>query len=306
MSVSDNPKLEQWVANLTKVEIPVLKQTARKLSALSEDLENQTPRSIAQVIKTDPLMVIKLMRYLQAHKQRVQEHEIVEVEQVLLMLGLENALKKVPANPIVEDVLGREHMPALVHLLKVTQRAKVASNYAFDWAVRLHDLHYGEIRVAALLHDIAEMLMWCFAPKAMLTIKSIQAKDKTLRSHHVQEKVLGFALHELQLALAIKWKLPELLIHLIDDEYSGQQRVRNVYLAVNLARHSANGWDDAALPDDYADIASLLHLKTEEVMTIVGADSKESVDPSESGHGIKGDKPKTDKPTGKPTGKAKT
>jgi len=175
-----------------------------------------------------------------------------------------------------------------VHLLKVTQRAKTASNYAFEWAVRLQDLHYEEVRIAALLHDIAEMLMWCFAPKAMLTIKSIQTKDKTLRSHHVQEKVLGFALHELQLALAIKWKLPELLIHLMDDDYSNQQRVRNVYLAVNLARHSANGWDDAALPDDYADIADLLHLKSEEVMTIVGVDMKGSGDQSDSGKDSKG------------------
>lgn len=288
MSGSDKEKLNQWVENLTKVEIPVLKQTARKLSALSEALENQTPRSIAQIIKTDPLMVVKLMRYLQAHKHRAQEHEIVEVEQALLMLGLENALKKVPVKPVVEEVLGREHMPALVHLLKVTQRAKTASNYAFEWAVRLQDLHYEEVRIAALLHDIAEMLMWCFAPKEMLTIKSIQTRDKTLRSHHVQEKVLGFALHELQLALAIRWKLPELLIHLMDDDYSSQQRVRNVYLAVNLARHSANGWDDAALPDDYTDIADLLHLKPEEVMTIVGVDMKGSGDQSDSGKDSKG------------------
>lgn len=272
MLKQDNKKLNKWVDNLTKIEIPVLKQTARKLSVLSRDIESLTPRSIAQVIKSDPLMVIKLMRYLQAHKHSVQEHEIVEVEQVLMMMGLENTLKKMPAGPLVEDVLGQAHRDALVHLLKVAQRAKIASNYAFDWAVRLHDLHYEEIRIAALLHDIAEMLMWCFSPKEMLMIRMLQAKDKTLRSHHVQEKVLGFALHELQLALAIKWKLPELLVHLIDDEYRSQQRVRNVFLAVNLARHSANGWDDAALPDDYAEIGSLLHLKPAEVMTIVGAD----------------------------------
>lgn len=105
-------------------------------------------------------------------------------------------------------------------------------------------------------------------------IRMLQARDKTLRSQHAQEKVLGFALHDLQLALTIKWKLPELLVHLVNDEYRNQQRVRNVFLAVNLARHSANGWDDAALPDDYVEIGNLLHLKPEEVIAIVGADSK--------------------------------
>jgi hypothetical protein len=53
---------------------------------------------------------------------------------------------------------------------------------------------------------------------------------------------------ELQHELAIKWKLPWLLITLIDDHHSKLQRVRNVILAVNLARHSAIGWNDAALP----------------------------------------------------------
>ncbi|MCC6923706.1 MAG: HDOD domain-containing protein [Nitrosomonas sp.] len=274
MLKKDNKKLSVWVDKLTKVEIPVLKQTARKLSDLSSDIEHQTPRSIAQVIKSDPLMIVKLTRYLQAHKHSTQEHEIVEVEQAIMMIGPENVLKKVPINPLVEDVLGQDYMSALVYLLKVIQRAKVAANYAFEWAVRLHDLHFEEIRIAALLHDIAEILMWCFSPKEMLMIRTLQAQDKTLRSHQAQEQVLGFALHDLQLALAIKWRLPELLIHLIDDEYRYQQRVRNVFLAVNLARHSANGWDDAALPDDYAEIGNLLHLKPEEVIAIVGADKK--------------------------------
>jgi hypothetical protein len=60
---------------------------------------------------------------------------------------------------------------------------------------------------------------------------------------------------------------------LMDDECSNHQRVRNVVLAINLARHSANGWDDAALPDDYTDIAVLLRLKPEQVMLMVGVEA---------------------------------
>lgn len=56
----------------------------------------------------------------------------------------------------------------------------------------------------------------------------------------------------------------------MQDNASGEQRVRNVTLAVNLARHSANGWDDAALPDDYRDIAELLRMDIARVMRIVG------------------------------------
>jgi len=267
-------KLSEWVNFLTTAEIPVLKQTARNLAALEQDEQHLSARSIAHIVKYDPLMTVKLLRHLQQHKHSYQEHDVVEVEQIIMMLGLETTLKKVPAKPLVEEILGRDNMSALVCLLKTAHRANIASSYAFDWAVRLHDLHFEVIRVAALLHDIAEMLMWCFAPHEMLKINNLKKLDKTIRSANAQESIFGFSLNQLQLELAIKWRLPKLLITLMDDNCSNLQRVRNVTLAVNLARHSANGWDDAALPDDYEEIARLLHMQTSEIMTIVGANKQ--------------------------------
>jgi hypothetical protein len=47
--------------------------------------------------------------------------------------------------------------------------------------------------------------------------------------------------------------------------------VKNVKLAVDLARHTANGWDDAALPDDYRMIQELLHIDHENLLRRIGA-----------------------------------
>lgn len=274
--------LTEWVSFLSTEEIPVLKQTARNLSALLQDEKHLSARNMANIIKNDPMMTVKLLRYLQQNKHSRQNHEVAEVEQVLMMLGLESALKKVPTNPLAEEILAPDHMDALVSLLRVTRRANIAAGYAFDWAVRLNDLHFEEIRIATLLHDIAEVLMWCFAPDEMSKIKALQKQNKALRSHMVQKHIFGFTLLELQSALVEAWSLPRLLITLMDDACAEQIRVRNVILAVNLARHAANGWDDAALPDDYSAIGRLLKLKDEEVMIIVGAEqvqdkSKEAV-----------------------------
>jgi len=274
MSQPVSRKLSDWVNFLTRAEIPVLKQTARNLAVLTKDEQNLNARSYANVVKNDPLMTVKLMRYMQDHKHRCQEHDVMEAEQIVMMLGLETLLKKIPPNPLVEEVLGRNNISALIHLLKTAHRSNMAASYAYDWAIRLHDLHFADIRLAALLHDIAEMLMWCFAPVEMLKIKQLQKQNKALRSAAVQEKILGFTLNQLQHELAVRWKLPELLITLMDDEHAKLRRVRNVILAVNLARHSANGWDDAALPDDYEEISKLLHLPACDVMTIVGANKQ--------------------------------
>jgi len=267
-------ELAEWVDFLSQVDIPVLKQTARNLSALRQHEKNLGAREIAYIIKYDPMMTVKLLRHLQQQKHPSQEHEVIQVDQALMMLGLDTFFKKVPAEPLAETVLSGQ-INALSCLLRVMHRSNRASTFAMDWAVHLNDMHFEEVRIAALLFDIAEQLMWCFAPVDMLKIRAMQQQDKTLRSSDAQERVLGFTLFRLQSALAFKWSLPKLLITLMDGECADQQRVRNVLLAVNLARHSANGWADAALPDDYIDIGKLLHMHPEEVKVMVGAQEKD-------------------------------
>lgn len=268
----DTEALKDWVARLSRSELPVLKQTARDLAALCADDNKLTAHSIAEVIARDPIMTVKLLRYLQQHKHRTQTTEVVQVEQALLMLGIEPFFNHIASRPLVEEML-KAHIAALPPMLRVVHRSHRASQYAKDWAVQLHDLHYEEVRVAALLHDIAEILMWCFAPDQMLEIHHIQQSDKALRSRDVQDQILGFALTELQRELAAQWGLPTLLLTLMNDSCAQQPRVRNVVLAVNLARHSAHGWDDAALLDDYKDIGELLHIPAEQAMVALGADA---------------------------------
>lgn len=272
--MSEANGLEHWVSTLTRAELPVLKRTARDLAALRADDKRLNAHSVAEVIARDPIMTVKLLRYLQRHKGRAQTTEVVQVEQALLMLGLDPFFNNVAPQPLVEEMLNK-HVVALAPMLRVVHRSHRASEYAKDWAVQLRDLHYEEVRVATLLHDIAEILMWCFAPGMMLEIRDIQQKDKTLRSRCVQEQVLGFALVELQKELAVQWGL---LLMLMNDSGTKQPRVRNVELAINLARHSANGWDDAALPDDYKDIGELLRMPAAQVMAMVATDAGTACD----------------------------
>lgn len=271
--MEQNKALQEWVDRLTQSDLPILKHTARELAALRADEVRLNAHAISKVIASDPIMTVKLLRYLQSHKHRKQTSEVVQVEQALLMLGLEPFFNNIEAKPLIEDMLMKAHAVALPPLLRVVHRSHRASEYAYDWAVHMRDLHFEEVRIAALLHDMAEILMWCFAPDKLLEIRSMQKSDKALRSRDVQTQVLGFTLIDLQRELATRWGLPELLLRLMDDEHANQSRVRNVVLAVNLARHSANGWDDAALPDDYKDIGELLRMKPEEVFLMVGGDA---------------------------------
>src|SRR3989304_5152602 len=126
MQQQEKKGLAEWIAFLGQVEIPVLSYTARGLAKLRLDEENLSARGVAQIIKSDPMMTVKLLRYLQQHKHRVQEHEVLQVKQALMMLGLEAFFKKVPAQPLVEEVLAGQ-MDALVCLLGVVHRSHRAS-----------------------------------------------------------------------------------------------------------------------------------------------------------------------------------
>jgi HD-like signal output (HDOD) protein len=278
--MADQPQsLQEWVTFLGQVEIPVLKHTARDLAQLQENEDKLSARAIANVVIMDPMMTVRLLRYLQEHKHSRQVQELVQLESTLMMMGLNTFFNAIPAKPLVEDVL-HPHLDALTQLLRLIHRAHRAARYAFDWALLLHDLHAEEVRVAALLHDMADLLMWCFAPLEMLEIRQMQEKDKTLRSQTAQEQIFGFKLIDLQVALAHAWHLPDLLLKLMDDAYAQHARVSNVMFAVNLARHSSHGWDDAALPDDYKDIGGLLRMEPEKVKVMVGAVEPEEGTPS--------------------------
>jgi HD-like signal output (HDOD) protein len=191
-----------------------------------------------------------------------------------MMIGIEPFFRDFEYLPLVEEEL-KAYPRALLGLLKVTNRSRKAATWAREWGVIRHDLDVDEITVAALLHDTAEMLMWCFAPTLALQVKELQVRDRNLRSTTAQMAVYGIRMNDLHLHLARAWHLPQLLTTLMDHGNAEHPRVKNVALAVDLARHSANGWDDPALPDDFRAIEELLHVSHETLMHKLGLETPE-------------------------------
>ena len=204
-------------------------------------------------------MAIRVLAYIQTVSGKHLRSDITNIGNAIMMIGIEPFFNKMDTSLSIEAMLKNEPQ-ALLGVLQVIRRAQRASHYAHDWAFERHDMNIDEVALAALLHDLPEILLWCFAPKLAIEIRDRQHADKSLRSATAQEQVLGIRLSDLQLALCTVWHLPELLNTLLDDANAQSPRVQNVTLAVNLARHSAEGWKDAALPDDFAAIEKLLHI----------------------------------------------
>lgn len=264
------PDIDSWVLFFSNNTLPVLRVTKRRISEMRENLDRVDARELARVILQDPIMTVRVLAYIQPMRGRSLQHDITTIASAVMMAGIEPFFKRFDELLTIEDQLKGADTHALLGILQISRRAQRAADYAQEWAIWRHDINMEEVRIAALLHDLAEILVWCSAPALGLDILARQKAQPSLRSAEAQRQVLGLTFQDIQLELCRVWHLPELLLRLIDDDHLGNPRVQNVALAVRLARHSAHGWEDPALPDDYKDIGHLLNITPEAVRQRLG------------------------------------
>lgn len=264
------PGVGPWVDHFKTIEVPVLRHTAHQLDELRATAETINTRKLATIIAHDPLMTLRLFQTMQARRTKSQSADITTIERSLVMIGTENFYNSIQNPPIVEQQM-KGYPKAMLGLLKVIARSRVASQWARDWALLRQNVSFDEIAMAALLHDLVEILMWCFAPNLAIRAKERLASEPGRRSSQIQLEVFGASLDEIAVELIAHWGLPSLLCSLLNPADAETANVRNVKLAVDLARHSANGWNDPALPDDYRAIETLLHIGHSNLLERIGA-----------------------------------
>lgn len=251
------PTQEAWVAHFRDAPMPVLADSADILAALAANEDAVDAHSLADALGDDPLLTVRALTHVGRHHRR--DTGIETLTAAIVLMGVPPFFRAFADLPTVESRLA-DWPEALDGLRRVLARAHRAARFALGFAVQRMDHDAMVIREAALLHDLAEMLLWCHAPRLALEIAHRQQADAALRSEAAQRAVLGVALADVQQALMTAWGLPDLLLQLGDDRHAETAQVRNVLLAVRVARHSALDWDNAALPDDVADIAQLLRM----------------------------------------------
>lgn len=260
--------LGAWVSYFRQAEIPVLGNTSDALEAMRANEDDVDANLIGEMVADDPLMTLKVLAYAAAHRPPRLVTDIETVTAAVVLMGISPFFGAFGLQPILEDRLA-DQPEALQGLNEVMRRAHRAARFALAFAVHRQDHDAAVIYEAALLHDFAEMLLWCHAPTLALQLRAAQKADPTLRSRAAQIKLLNVDLADLQQALMKSWTLPDLLIRITDDRHADHPSVKSVVLAIRLARHTANGWDNAAIPDDIAELSELLNLSLTATMKFV-------------------------------------
>jgi len=254
--------VEGWARWFRQRDIPVLAATAAALEDLREIEDDVDARRIAEVVGRDPLMTLKVLIHASTQGANRRLTDAETVVEALVLMGITPFFRAFGPQPTIEDHLAG-HPAALDGLERVMRRADRAARFAASFAIHRGDHDAVVLHEAAQLHDFTEMLLWLHAPALALELQRRQLADPELRSAAVQREVLHAELNDVQHVLMKVWHLPEMLVRITDDRHAENSQVRNVLLAIRVARHSTEGWDNPALPDDVRDIAALLQLGLE-------------------------------------------
>jgi len=250
--------LASWTRFFLQAEIPILQETAQVLEDYRAREDEVDASMLADLIDTDPFLTMKVLAYVSARRRNAEVTQTETVISSLVMMGVAPFFRNFGPQRTVQDQLATQP-GALAHLMELFQRARRAAHFATGFAVHRGDTDVAVIRQAAFLHDFAEMLMCCYAPSMVMEIRAMQQTNPTLRSVSLQRFVFNIDLNDVRQALMLHWGFSELLVRISDGKHPDHPSVRNVLLAVRLARHTEKGWDNPALPDDIEDISRLLN-----------------------------------------------
>lgn len=252
------PDLDAWTRYFRDAEMPIRSSTALALERLRVEQETVDAHMLTDVIQGDPFMTVKLLAHAARLRRPGKDTDTETITSTLVLMGIAPFFRAFGPQPTIKDWL-HDQPRALDGLRHLMQRAYRASRFALGFAVHRGDPDVELIQLAAFLYDFPEMLMWCHAPTLQQRIRDAQRADPTLRSTTIQREVLKMELDDLRQNLLKLWHMPELLVRISDNRHTDLPIVRNVVLAQRLARHTMQGWDNAAVPDDINDIAELLH-----------------------------------------------
>lgn len=256
--------IPEWVQAFQDQDIPVLRQTGRALSDLSKNSDDLTPAKIAAVVYRDPLMTLRVLRFVNALPRGRLAGEVTTVEHGIMMLGINPFFVQFGNLNYIEDHLA-DNISAFTGLMQVISRAHHAAYQAWDWAVFRNDFKAEEVYIGTLLQSMGEQVFWCFAPEVHEALNESMRREK-LPFLDTQMKVLGFEFGQFQMAMASAWKLPEMYIDFMDPKYATFPRVIDIRLADSIARRADRGWYQEALLQDMKDVAALLHQSEDEIV----------------------------------------
>ena len=168
----------------------MLAGTAEAVEELRLNEDAVDANLIGETVSADPLMTLRVLVHAAVNRPPRMLTEPETVTAAVVMMGIGAVLPRIRS-----AVDGGGPAAATSPTRSGPARRAAArpppANFALGFAVHRMDHDAAVIRHAALLHDFAEMLLWCHAPDLALQIRHAQQADPAAAIQHIQRAVLN-------------------------------------------------------------------------------------------------------------------
>lgn len=225
-----------WVTYLSKVELPVLANTLRRIDELTES-QNSTVNELANVILNDAQLTSQVLRLSNTVFYNQTRTQVSTVSRAITLIGFDAVKSMAISSLVVDSLLKRTDRP---HLLRSLARAIHAAVQARLLMPSRNDNALEEVFIGALLMNIGELAFWsCETPQASELEQHLRAGEAPTEA---QKTVLHTTFPEITRGLVEAWSLGPFIRDVVSAGQPTSMASSLVRHTVEMARLSEDGW----------------------------------------------------------------
>lgn len=227
---------QAWVAYLSRIELPVLANTLRRINELTES-DSSTVNQLAEVIINDAQLTSQVLRLSNTVFYNQTRVQVSTVSRAITLIGFDSVKSMAISSLIVDSLLKRTSRP---HLLKCLARAIHAAVQARNLLPKQNEQAKEEVFIGALLMNIGELAFWaCDTEQA--TELELSLRDGTPEVE-AQKTILHSTFPEITRGLAEAWALGPFIRDVVSSGRAGSDASRLARRAVEMAKLAEQGW----------------------------------------------------------------
>lgn len=234
---------QAWVTYLSKVELPVLANTLRRIDELT-DSSNSTVNELANVILNDAQLTSQVLRLSNTVFYNQTRTQVSTVSRAITLIGFDAVKSMAISSLIVDSLLARNDRP---HLLRCLARAIHAAVQARCLLPKRNEHALEEVFIGALLMNIGELAFWsCETDQANELEAKLRADEPPVEA---QKAVLHTTFTEITRGLVEAWSLGPFIREVVAPGQANSKAASLVRHSVEMAKLSENGWRGTAMEE---------------------------------------------------------
>lgn len=227
---------QAWVTYLSKVELPVLANTLRRINELADN-RNSTVNELASVILNDAQLTSQVLRLSNTVFYNQTRTQVSTVSRAITLIGFDAVKSMAISSLIVDALLQRNDRP---HLLSCLARAIHAAVQARCLMPKRNETALEEVFIGALLMNIGELAFWsCETDQANELEQRLRLEEAPVPA---QKAVLHSTFTEITRGLVEAWSLGPFIRDVVSPGPANSPATSLVRHSVEMARLSEQGW----------------------------------------------------------------